>query len=199
MSGVVLNEAGLLLAIIGGLIIFRWGPPQPSFPDYQALALGLGTPLPDGRTAGVVAERERLQRHYQLMARLDLGLIIAGFALRWCRACHGRVGGTGRHDPHGWRCMTPSAGTPDGIRGCAGQRMARPRASAILRDAAPAAARLCDTAASVIRAHACGRTVRNPSARTRARRRRIGSTRSSAVSRPFRGRGHGTNRPAATF
>ena len=84
MSGVVLNEAGLLLAIVGGLIIFRWGPPQPSFQDYQALAIGLGTPLPDGRTVGeVVAKRERLQRHYQLMARLGLGLIITGFALQF--------------------------------------------------------------------------------------------------------------------
>jgi hypothetical protein len=84
MSGVVLNEAGLLLAIVGGLIIFRWGPPQPSFQDHQALAIGLGTPLPDGRTVGeVVAERERLQRHCQLMARLGLGLIITGFALQF--------------------------------------------------------------------------------------------------------------------
>jgi hypothetical protein len=47
--------------LLAGLIIFRWGPPQPSFQDYQALVIGLSTPLPDGRTVGeIVAERERL-------------------------------------------------------------------------------------------------------------------------------------------
>jgi len=44
----------------------------------------LGTPLPDGRTVGeAVAKRERLWRHYRLMARLGLGPIIAGFVLQF--------------------------------------------------------------------------------------------------------------------
>jgi hypothetical protein len=84
MSAVVLNEAGLLLAIVGGLIIFFWWPPQLPFEDYQLLAAGLGTPLPDGRTVGeVVVEKEQRRRHYQIMARLGLGLIIVGFALQF--------------------------------------------------------------------------------------------------------------------
>jgi hypothetical protein len=84
MSAVVLNEAGLLLAIVGGLIIFLWWPPQLSFQNYQWLAMGLGTPLPDGRTVGeAVVEREQLRRHYQQMARLGLGLIIVGFVLQF--------------------------------------------------------------------------------------------------------------------
>ena len=35
-----LNEIGLWLAIGGGVIIFCWGPPQPSFQGYTALAVG---------------------------------------------------------------------------------------------------------------------------------------------------------------
>jgi hypothetical protein len=66
MSAVVLNEAGLLLAIVGGLIIFRW---------WRS---------PAARTAGeAAAETERLRQHYQFMARLGLALIIAGFVLQF--------------------------------------------------------------------------------------------------------------------
>jgi hypothetical protein len=66
MVAVAMNEAGLLLAIVGGLIIFRWG---------RCLT---------ARTVGeAVAERERLQQHYQRMALLGLGLIIVGFALQF--------------------------------------------------------------------------------------------------------------------
>jgi hypothetical protein len=84
MSAVVLNEAGLLLAIVGGLIIFLWWPPQLSFQDYQELARGFGTTLPDGRTVGEdVVEREQLRRHYQHMARLGVGLVIVGFVLQF--------------------------------------------------------------------------------------------------------------------
>jgi hypothetical protein len=66
MSAVALNEGGLLLAIVGGLIIFRWGR------------------CPTARTVGEAeAEREHLRQHYQRMARLGLGLIIAGFVLQF--------------------------------------------------------------------------------------------------------------------
>jgi hypothetical protein len=82
MSAVVLNEAGLLSAIVSGLIIFLWWPPQLSFQDYQELARG--TTLPDGRTVGeAVVEREQLRRHYQHIARLGLGVVIVGFVLQF--------------------------------------------------------------------------------------------------------------------
>lgn len=78
-----LNEAGLCVALFGGLIIFRWGPPQPSFQSYVAMSLESATPIGGGKTAGdVEQDAERQKRHYQVMARVGLGLIIFGFAMQ---------------------------------------------------------------------------------------------------------------------
>jgi hypothetical protein len=78
-----LNEIGLWLAIGGGVIIFCWGPPQPSFQDYTAVAIEPGTPLPDGRTAGeAAAEATRQRRLYQRNSRIGLALVILGFILQ---------------------------------------------------------------------------------------------------------------------
>jgi hypothetical protein len=78
-----LNEAGIGLAMTGGLVIFRWGPPQPSFQDYVSLAVEPATRLAGGGTAADVARDAEKQKHfYQCMAHLGLGLIIVGFALQ---------------------------------------------------------------------------------------------------------------------
>jgi hypothetical protein len=57
-----LNETGLLLAVVGGVIIFIWGPPQPSFQAYAGLALEPGNPMPDGGTAGDIEPREKRRK-----------------------------------------------------------------------------------------------------------------------------------------
>lgn len=78
-----LNEIGLWLAVAGGLIIFRWGPPQPSFHDYVGLAVQPGTRTPDGRTAGeIAAEATRQRRRFQCLSRIGLSLVILGFGLQ---------------------------------------------------------------------------------------------------------------------
>jgi hypothetical protein len=74
-----LNEAGLLTATIGGVMIFVWGPPQPSF-EAPGLGLESGTRLSDGRAVRD-AEREATwsRCYYRQMASIGLVMIILGF------------------------------------------------------------------------------------------------------------------------
>jgi hypothetical protein len=75
-----LNEGGLVLAMIGGLILFFW---RPLSPPLDTKSLESTTQTPDGRTAvDFVRDTERLRLFLLLMARLGLGLIIIGFALQ---------------------------------------------------------------------------------------------------------------------
>jgi hypothetical protein len=53
---IILNTVGLVLSMAGVLIIFRYGPPQPTFESGVALGLEDANVLPDGRT---VAEHDR--------------------------------------------------------------------------------------------------------------------------------------------
>jgi hypothetical protein len=68
-----LNLIGLMLNVAGGLVIFRWGPPQPSFEREDFVAWG---------NSSREAEVEALERRYRLMSRIGLGLIILGFVLQ---------------------------------------------------------------------------------------------------------------------
>jgi hypothetical protein len=71
---------GLILGIIGVLMIFKWGPPQPTFQENVPLAEELGTPQSDGRTAGEHGDDARRQRSkYNRMSKIGLGLILIGF------------------------------------------------------------------------------------------------------------------------
>ena len=73
-----LNECGLVLAMIGGLILFFWRLPSP-----PPMSWGPTDPPPDSRTAAdVVLASERQRLFLLLMARFGLGLIILGFALQ---------------------------------------------------------------------------------------------------------------------
>ena len=78
-----LNSVGLLLGMVGVLIIFRFGPPQPSFETGVSLGLEDGTPLPDGRT---VAEHnsqvQQLRARYSRMSKVGLMLVFIGFSLQ---------------------------------------------------------------------------------------------------------------------
>jgi hypothetical protein len=79
----VLNTVGLALSMVGVLIIFRYGPPQPSLEEGVALGLEDGTPLADGRT---VAEHNRdvamLRDKHQRMSKTGLALVFFGFGFQ---------------------------------------------------------------------------------------------------------------------
>lgn len=83
MLNQILNTTGLLLNIGGVALLFRFGPPQPTFEEGVGLGLEDGTPLKDGRT---VAEHNaavgKLKRQHENLSRLALVLIMLGFVLQ---------------------------------------------------------------------------------------------------------------------
>jgi hypothetical protein len=83
MPNQILNTIGLLINIAGVALLFRFGPPQPTFEEGVGLGLEDGTPLKDGRTVAEhnVAMR-KVKRQHEKWSRLALLLIIFGFALQ---------------------------------------------------------------------------------------------------------------------
>ena len=79
-----LSTIGLSLAILGVLIIFIWGPPQPEHTTGVSLGLEDGTPI--DKSGKTVAEynREVIKRKkfHTVMSRFGLILIMVGFALQ---------------------------------------------------------------------------------------------------------------------
>jgi hypothetical protein len=73
MTEAGLNLIGLMLNVIGGLVIFKWGPPQPSFEKRDFLEM---------EWSPHEAEAEALEKRYRIMSRVGLGLIILGFILQ---------------------------------------------------------------------------------------------------------------------
>jgi len=83
MPNQILNTIGLLLNIWGVALLFRFGPPQPSFEEGVDLGLEDGNLLKDGRTvAQYKADVRKLKRQHENWSRLALLLIIFGFAFQ---------------------------------------------------------------------------------------------------------------------
>jgi len=79
----LLTGLGLCLNILGVVLAFFFGFPQPSHEEGVALGLEPGTLLPDGRT--VVQHDAQVQTRKRVYARLSycaLGLILIGFSLQ---------------------------------------------------------------------------------------------------------------------
>jgi hypothetical protein len=80
MSAVTLNRIGLSLGMVGVVMLFIWGPPQPSLEGGVGLGLEEGTRLPDGRTVTQynrdVASRRRT---HTVLSRIGLALVGVGF------------------------------------------------------------------------------------------------------------------------
>jgi drug/metabolite transporter (DMT)-like permease len=72
----MLNVLGLLFGIIGVIIIFRYGPPQPDF----SIGISLGIDSPD--VAKHDAQIQAMRRTYQCWSQLGLGSILLGFVLQ---------------------------------------------------------------------------------------------------------------------
>lgn len=75
--------------MIGVLLIFKYGPPQPNLETGVSIGLEEGTPLPDGR---IVAEHnrdvEQLRGRHLFWSKAGLILVFLGFAFQlwatWC-------------------------------------------------------------------------------------------------------------------
>lgn len=83
MSDQWLNTIGLTLGMVGVVILFIWGPPQPDFDEGVALGLLPGDVLENGQT---VAEKDadvrRLKLWHKVMSRIGLCLIGLGFGVQ---------------------------------------------------------------------------------------------------------------------
>jgi hypothetical protein len=78
-----LNPLGLILGMIGVVLIFFWGPPQPSFEGASlSYSLNPDYPMPDkgGKTvAEFNAEQAATKELYQHISQLGLGFVFVGF------------------------------------------------------------------------------------------------------------------------
>ena len=77
-----LNTIGLGFGIAGVVILFIWGPPQPSFDEGSYLLLM-------GQDAQHVEDVRRLKRHYQTMSSFGLILIGLGFGAQMAAVWRG--------------------------------------------------------------------------------------------------------------
>jgi hypothetical protein len=77
-----LNTVGLVLGMVGVVIFFIWGPPQPDFDEGIAMGITFteDTVFTDGtKPSEIVASAKRLKRRHEIMSRVGLGLIGLGF------------------------------------------------------------------------------------------------------------------------
>ena len=84
MTTQLLNSIGLLLGMIGVLIIFKYGPPQPNFEAGVSLELEEGTPIDKGGKTVADYNREvaRRRKLYSNLSKVGLALIFFGFGLQ---------------------------------------------------------------------------------------------------------------------
>jgi hypothetical protein len=70
-----LNSCGLLLNVAGGVLLFIWRPPQPTFEEAGFIA-------PEGVPDEKVAAVRALKRRHAVFSKLGVGLIVVGFLLQ---------------------------------------------------------------------------------------------------------------------
>ncbi len=76
-----LNQLGLAFSMIGVILLFIWGPPQPNLEEGVGLGLEDNSDMPDG--SGTVADHNRevarRRLRHTVLSRIGLGLVGAGF------------------------------------------------------------------------------------------------------------------------
>lgn len=78
-----LNVAGLVLTIIGVIMVWQWGLPQPSFDPSGAIFDSPGTRQPGGQTnTQIDAETAALKIHYRRMSEWGMVFIVGGFVFQ---------------------------------------------------------------------------------------------------------------------
>ncbi len=79
----ILNSIGLGLGMIGVVMIFVYGPPQPNLDEGVKRIVMPATKMPDGRTAAEHdADVIRLRRRHSIMSKTGLALVFVGFAFQ---------------------------------------------------------------------------------------------------------------------
>ena len=89
MTSQELNSLGLILNIVGVVLVFFFGFPQPSHEESVGISLENGTVLADGTSvASLVAEAKRRKRRYLIFSNLALTFMLVGFALQLWATWH---------------------------------------------------------------------------------------------------------------
>jgi hypothetical protein len=77
-------ELGLGLNIIGTLLLFFFGFPQPDFEESVGFSVEDNTPVGNGLTAKQYAEKiKHKKKIYKIMSYLALSLILFGFVVQF--------------------------------------------------------------------------------------------------------------------
>ena len=83
MNSDILNSFGLGSDILAGIVLFFFGPPQPSLEEGVGLGLSEGTVLQSGITVSVHnAQVRRLRAKHLMISRVALLLLALGFFLQ---------------------------------------------------------------------------------------------------------------------
>lgn len=83
MKTKIINTIGLVCGIIGVLMIFKWGPPQPNLNPGTHLSLHNKTVMADGTSIQEVEDKKAMQKEEQQMYSLiGLGFIGVGFMVQ---------------------------------------------------------------------------------------------------------------------
>jgi len=78
-----INSLGLALNIVGVVLVFFFGFPQPSHEQGVSIGVEDGTVFADGTSVtSINAAIRRRKRVYLIFSNLALGLLLAGFALQ---------------------------------------------------------------------------------------------------------------------
>jgi hypothetical protein len=84
ISSRILNTIGLVLGIIGVIIVFVWGPPQPQLDPGVSIGLEDNTPIDKtGKTVREYNQEVEVRRkEYSHMSQIGLVLVMVGFAFQ---------------------------------------------------------------------------------------------------------------------
>lgn len=81
MTSHCLNVAGLILNMLGVVLAFFFGFPQPDLNEEVGISVTEATPMPWGGTAGDHARKQSARKaKYRRLAYTALALMFAGFA-----------------------------------------------------------------------------------------------------------------------
>ena len=79
----LINSIGLIISIIGVVVLFFWGPPQPKLDTGIGLSLEDDTVLLDGtKVSDLNKEIEIRREKFEKNSRLGLTLVLFGFVIQ---------------------------------------------------------------------------------------------------------------------
>lgn len=83
MTSNIVITTGLILNLIGIILLFNFGFPQPNFSEHVGLVLGENDDVDDGMTGKQYAEKQREKKElYIFVSKISLVAIVVGSILQ---------------------------------------------------------------------------------------------------------------------